>query len=114
VFFGPSTFYYIPEEGGCHSLKDTRNEMKKVEQEIDGLAAQYVMSSGISSNRKLVERIWNKLDEKKKQTWKGLARPSKYSWQRVNPSLMVVDLSREEGFHAAGQPTSEVGRSLDE
>lgn len=79
------TFYYGPEvKVVATATKGAGTKTENAQQSIDETAAKYVMSSGMSSNRELVERMWTIWHEENNTDWDTdwLGR-LKYSWQEV-------------------------------
>jgi hypothetical protein len=69
------------------------------ERQIANLAARYVMASGTSSNRELVERVWDLWNEKfakKEELEKDWLGRVKYSWQEVKSIIDGGRLGRQE------------------
>ena len=85
-------------EGRAPEISSKRDGSRGAQQKIARMAAKRVMSSGMSSNRELVEHIWEVWHEELNKTgtqetdWLGRV---KYSWQEVKSIIDNGCLGRQ-------------------
>lgn len=100
------TFCYGPEiEQALTATKGAGKGTEMVGRNIDEMAAKYVMSSGLSSNRELIDRmwiIWHEMEDGGlEHDWLGRV---KYSWQEVQS---IIDGGRDRPVLPPGWPVSD-------